>query len=67
MSTVQEIEAAIQVLPATEREKLVADLPGILPELNGDAMWERILSNPRPRPALIALEDALEADPSYAD
>ena len=61
MSTVQEIEAAIQALPAAEREKLVADLPGILPELNGDAMWERILSDPRPRPALTALGDEIAA------
>ena len=55
MSTVQEIEAAIQALPATEREKLVADLPAILPELNGDAVWERILSDARPRPTLTAM------------
>jgi hypothetical protein len=61
MSTVQEIEAAIQALPATEREKLVADLPAILPELNGDAVWERILSDPRPRPALTALGDEIAA------
>jgi len=61
MSTVQEIEAAIQALAATEREKLLADLPGILPELNGDAMWERILSDPRPRPALTALGDEIAA------
>jgi hypothetical protein len=61
MSTVQEIEAAIQALPATEREKLVADLPGILPELNGDDTWERILSDPRPRPALTALGDEIAA------
>jgi hypothetical protein len=61
MSTVQEIEAAIQALPASEREKLVADLPGILPELSGDAAWERILSDPRPRPALSALGDEIAA------
>jgi hypothetical protein len=61
MSTVQEIEAAIQALPSAEREKLVADLPGILPELNGDAAWERILSDARPRPALTALGDEIAA------
>ena len=61
MSTVQEIEAAIQALPAMERKKLVADLPGILPELNGDATWERILSDRRPRPALTALGDEIAA------
>lgn len=61
MSTVQEIEAAIQALPVTEREKLVADLPGILPELNGDTMWESVLADPRPRPALTALGDEIAA------
>jgi hypothetical protein len=68
MSTVQEIETAIQALPAAEREKLVEDLPTILPELNGDAAWERILSEARPRPALAALGDEIaaqfKADPS---
>jgi hypothetical protein len=51
-----------------DREKLAADLPGILPELNGDAMWERILSDPRPRSALTTLGDEIaaqfEANPS---
>src|SRR5471032_1923529 len=61
MSTVQEIEAAIRELPTTEREKLVEDLPAILPELNGDAVWERILSDARPRPALTALGDEIAA------
>jgi hypothetical protein len=61
MSTVQEIEAAIQALPSTEREKLVADLPGILPELNGDAAWGRILSDARLRPALTAMGDEIAA------
>jgi hypothetical protein len=61
MSTVQEIEAAIKSLSATEREKLVEDLPAILPELNGDAAWERILADPRPRPALTALGDEIAA------
>jgi hypothetical protein len=51
---------SFQALPATEREKLVADLPGILP-LNGDAAWEGILSDPRPRPALTALGDEIAA------
>jgi hypothetical protein len=61
MSTAQEIEAAIQALPPAERERLVADLPGILPELNGDAAWEHILADPRPRPALTALGDEIAA------
>ena len=61
MSTVQEIEAAIRALSPGEREKLVENLPGILPELNGDAVWERISTDPRPRPALTALGDEIEA------
>jgi hypothetical protein len=61
MSTVKEIEAAIRALPPQEREKLVEDLPAILPEMNGDAAWERIITDPRPRPALTALGDEIEA------
>lgn len=61
MSTVQEIEAAIRALPPDERERLVDDLPAILPELNGDAEWERIIADPHPRPALTALGDSIEA------
>lgn len=61
MSTVQEIEAAIRALPPKEREKLAEGLPSLLPELNGDAAWERIINDPRPRPALSALGDEVEA------
>ena len=52
MSTLEEIEAAIRALPKEDREKLADDLPGILPELNGDAEWRRILDDNRPRPEL---------------
>jgi hypothetical protein len=61
MSTLAEIEAAIQALSPAERERLVDHLPSILPELNGDAQWQRIISSPRPRPALTALGDEIEA------
>ena len=61
MSTVTEIEAAIRALPPKERAKLVEDLPAILPELNGDAEWERIINDARPRSALTALGDEIEA------
>jgi hypothetical protein len=61
VSTAQEIEAAIRALPANEREKLVRDLPVILPELNGDFEWARIISDPRPRASLSALGDEIEA------
>jgi hypothetical protein len=61
MSTVAEIEAAIQALPPHERERLADDLPSILPELNGDAKWQRIINDSRPRPALTALGDEIAA------
>ena len=59
MSTVAEIEAAIQALPPAERQRLVDDLPAILPELNGDATWQRLITDERPRPALTTLGDAI--------
>jgi hypothetical protein len=59
MSTVAEIEAAIKALPPTERERLADNLPSILPELNGDAKWQRIVADTRPRPALTAMGDEL--------
>lgn len=59
MSTVAEIEAAIRALSPKERERLAADLPSILPELNGDLKWERITNDSRPRPALTALGDEI--------
>ena len=66
MSTVQEIKAAIQSLPPAERAKLVADLPALFPELDGEAAWERIIREFRPRPALSALLDQVERE-SRAD
>ncbi len=62
MSTVQEIREAIQTLSAEERRELAAALPTWLPELDGDAAWERIIHDPRPRPALSALGDEIEAE-----
>lgn len=57
MSTVEQIEAAIRALPADERDRLVKDLPKLFPELDGDAAWERIILDDRPRPALSRLLD----------
>ena len=62
MSTVQEITGAIRKLSPAEREKLVAELPALLPELDGDAAWEQLIRDPRPRPALSALLDQAEAE-----
>ena len=61
MSTVAEIEAAIKALPPLDRESLAEDLPTILPELNGDLKWERIIADSSPRPALAALGDETAA------
>ena len=61
MSTVAEIEAAIRALPPNERERLADDLPSILPELNGDVKWQRVIADDRPRPALTALGDEIAA------
>ena len=60
VSTVQEIKAAIQKLSLQERDELVASLPALLPELDGDAAWERIIRDPRRRPALSALIEEVE-------
>ena len=62
MSTAQEIKAAIQSLPPAERAKLIADLPALFPELDGDAAWERIIRDARPRPGLSALLDQVETE-----
>ena len=61
MSTVAEIEEAINALPPSERERLAEDLPSILPELRGDLVWQRIIQDERPRPVLSALGDEIEA------
>jgi len=61
MTTITEIEAAIRALTTTERERLADDLPAILPELNGDGKWQRIINDARPRPALTALGDEIAA------
>jgi hypothetical protein len=61
VSTVEEIEAAIRSLTSAERSKLADLIPTLLPELDGDAEWERIIRDPRPRPALTKLGDEVEA------
>ncbi|MCU0786440.1 MAG: hypothetical protein MUF81_20835 [Verrucomicrobia bacterium] len=62
MSTANEIEAAIRELSPEERHKLVRDLPALLPELDGDAEWKRIIGDPTPKPALSAYVDAIDAE-----
>jgi len=62
VSTLQEIKAAIQALPMDERKKFIAELPVLLPELDGDAAWDRILQDTHPRPALSALLNETEVE-----
>jgi hypothetical protein len=60
MSTAREIEEAIRTLPASERDKLLRHIPALFPELAGDADWERIIQDERPRPELSRLLDETE-------
>lgn len=62
MNTIQEIKAAIRSLSPDERQRLAEDLPGLVPELDGDAAWERIIRDTRPRPAFSALVDRIESE-----
>ena len=62
MSTAREIEEAIRSLPASERDKLLHHLPGLFPELAGDAEWERIIKDERQRPALSRALDEAESE-----
>jgi hypothetical protein len=61
VSTVEEIQQAIGKLPAAERARLAESLPKLVPELDGDAIWEAIIRDPTPRPALTALGDEIDA------
>ena len=62
MSTAREIEEAIRSFPASERNKLLHHIPDLFPELSGDAEWERIIADERPRSALTELLDKTEAE-----
>ena len=62
MSTAHEIAQAIRSLPASERDKLLHDIPQLFPELGGDAEWERIMHDERPRSALTHLVDEAERE-----
>jgi hypothetical protein len=62
MSTAQEIEAAIRSLPRGERERLVERLPKLLPELDGDAAWVKIIRDSRLRPGFTAMINEVQAE-----
>jgi len=60
MSTAREIEEAIRTLATSERDKLLRQIPALFPELAGDADWERLIRDERPRPELSKLLDEAE-------
>lgn len=57
----KEIEDAIRALSPEDRAQLADDLPELLPELNGDAEWRRIINDPQSRPNLSAFIDKIDA------
>jgi len=61
MTTVEEIESAIEKLTPEDRARLAESLPRLVPELDGDARWAAIIHDPTPRPALTALLDDIDA------
>jgi len=61
VSTVDEIENAIRSLSADERAQLAESLPKLVPELDGDAEWSRIINDPTPWPKLEKFVDEIEA------
>jgi hypothetical protein len=67
MSTAREIEEAIRTLPSSERDKLLRHIPALFPEFAGDADWDRLIRDERPRPELSRLlnetEEQLRRDP----
>jgi hypothetical protein len=60
MSTAREIEEAIRILPASERDKLLHHIPALFHELAGDSEWDRIIHDERRRPELSKLLDETE-------
>lgn len=63
VTPLQEVENAIRTLSPRDREKLIYDLPSLIPELDGDTLWNRILQNSTSRPPLTSLLN--EADAEY--
>jgi len=59
--SLQEIEEAIAKLPAKARRQLVPDIPALCPGEFPAEGWDAILTDARPRPALTALLDELDA------
>lgn len=61
MTTVEEIEHAIRALSPGERNRLANSLPALIPELDGDVLWEGIARASAKRPTLNAALDELDA------
>ena len=62
MSKVEQISAAILALSPNERTELLHLLPTMLPELDGDREWERIIRDSKPRAALTSYIDEIKSD-----
>lgn len=62
MHTVEEIEAAIQELPDSQKARLWQEWPRLFPEMDGDQIWDRLVHDPAPRPNLSALADRVFAE-----
>jgi hypothetical protein len=61
MSKVEAIEAAISELSSEERLQLAVDLPRVLPEIDGDGAWEKIIRSPVKRESFSKFVDEIEA------
>ncbi|HZJ15753.1 MAG TPA: hypothetical protein VFD27_11940 [Chthoniobacteraceae bacterium] len=62
MATVEEIEQAIRALSPGERIRLAHSLPALIPELDGDVLWEASVRDSAKRPSLTAALDELDAE-----
>jgi hypothetical protein len=62
MNSLENVKRAIATLSPEERAELIEELPALLPELEGDLAWSRIVRDPAPSPALSALVDVVDAE-----
>ena len=62
MSSLEEIELAISGLSSEDQAKLLRDLPALLPKLNGDLAWQKILTDPTPSATLSRFVDSVDAE-----
>lgn len=57
----EEIEEAIRKLTPAERAQLADSLSKLVPELDGDAEWDRIINDSTPSPKLTKFLDEIDA------